>query len=118
MHIKVHSNYLMASYLVFFLGALSVIKFLLAFKVLNRIEDKLTAIINLIIFLGIGYIVMKGFNWVKYLLLILSIFGMIQFSEMIKYFIQKPNPKGACLITQRIMLVFATLILFKIPKNS
>lgn len=118
MHKKVHSNFLMASYVVFFAGILGVIKFLLAFKVLNRIEDIITAIINLIIFLGLCYIVMKGFNWVKYLLLILSIFGFVQILEMIKYLIQNPNLITACLILQRIMLIVATLILFKIPKNS
>ena len=112
---QIHTNYIKSSNLIFGTVGLGLINFFFSSDLLNTGQNIATAIFTLVIIAGIGYLVRQGKNWVKYLLLVFMIFGLIGIPFIIDNIVQRPVV-GIVNIAQTIMQLWATVLLFKIPK--
>lgn len=110
---KVHKNYLLASNLFFAytISGLLVIDFSL-----NTLDDRIyifACILFLFLLLGLGFLIRKGVRWIKFLLLIVIIWGGYHDYSSVLQTIQK-NPMWAFLyIPQQITLIVVVVLLFK-----
>ena len=65
--------------------------------------------------LGLGFLVRQGYDWVKYLLLVLTIIGLLGMLMIISSLVQ--NPIGGLIsIIQTVLQGWSMILLFKIPK--
>lgn len=112
---QIHTNYIKSSNLIFGTVGLGLINFFFSSDLLNTGQNIATAIFTLVIIAGIGYLVRQGKNWVKYLLLVFMIFVLIGIPFIIDNIVQRPVV-GIVNIAQTIMQLWATVLLFKIPK--
>ncbi len=112
---QIHPNYIKSSNLIFGTVGLGLINFFFSSDLLNTGQNIATAILTLVIIAGIGYLVRQGKDWVKYLLLVLMVFGLIGIPFIINNIVQKPMV-GIVNIAQTIMQLGATVLLFKVPK--
>ncbi|HYV94766.1 MAG TPA: hypothetical protein VE978_23530 [Chitinophagales bacterium] len=113
MDIKAHSNFIIASYFIFVVAGLGLVKYFY-FPGISA-KDIAVAIFNLAFFIGLGFLVRQGFKWTKYLLLVLTIFGLINIQHALGYVIQNPNVISLTVIMQRLILLLATILLFVVP---
>jgi len=112
---QIHPNYIKSSNLIFGTVGIGLINFFFSSDLLNTGQNIVTAILTLVIISGIGFLVRQGKNWVKYLLLVSMVFGLIGIPFIINNIIQRPVV-GIVNITQTIMQLCATVLLFKVPK--
>lgn len=112
---QIHPNYIKSSNLIFGTVGLGLINFFFSSDLLNTGQNIATAILTLVIIAGIGYLVRQGKGWVKYLLLVFMVFGLIGIPFIINNIVQKPMV-GIVNIAQTIMQLGATVLLFKVPK--
>lgn len=113
---QVHKNFIKSSNLIFGTVGLGIINFFFSDEILNNGKNLSIAIITLLIISGIGFLVRQGKSWVKYLLLILTIFGLIGVPFIIGNITERPII-GLINILQTIMQIWATILLFMIPKK-
>ena len=73
------------------------------------------ALISLAFVFGIGYLVSKGTEWIKYVLLVILILGLLGFPIVIANLKNEPVV-GIINIVQTILQIWALVLLFKIPK--
>ena len=110
----IHPNYIKSSNLIFGTVGLGLINFFFSSELLNTGQNIATAILTLIIIAGIGFLVRQGKAWVKYLLLVFTILGLIGIPFIINNIIQKPLV-GLINIAQTIMQIWAMVLLFMVP---
>lgn len=99
---------------------------LLSFIILNFIDPFITLVmlvmlVTLIILFGIGYLISKGYDWMKYFLLVIGIFGFFNIFGNLSFalYVYLKNPIIAIInIIQTILQIWVLVILFKIPKNT
>ncbi|MFW5879626.1 MAG: hypothetical protein ACOCUV_02250 [bacterium] len=113
---QIHPHYIKSSNLIFGTVGLGLINFFFADELLSAGQNTATAILTLIIIIGIATIVRQGKEWVKYLLLVFTLFGLISIPFIINIIVQVPVV-GIVNIAQTIMQLWATVLLFKIPKT-
>lgn len=75
------------------------------------------ALISVAFVFGIGYLVSKGTEWIKYILLIILILGLLGFPFIIASIKNEPVI-GIINIVQTILQIWALILLFKIPKTE
>ena len=112
---QIHPNYIKSSNLIFGTVGLGLINFFFARELLNTAQNIATAILTLVIIVGLGYLVRQGKDWVKYVLLVFMVFGLISIPFIINNIVQMPIV-GLINIAQTIMQLWATVLLFKVPK--
>jgi hypothetical protein len=112
-----HSNFIQSSNLIFATVGLGVINFFFSSDTLSSGTNIAVAIITLLIILGIGILVRQGFNWVKYLLLVLTILGLFGVPIILTDLTQNPIV-GIVSIVETVIEIWATVILFLIPKTE
>ncbi len=112
---QIHPNYIKSSNLIFGTVGLGLINFFFANELLKTGQNIATAILTLMIIAGFAYLVRQGKNWVKYLLLVIMVFGLIGLLFIINNILQRPIV-GVINIAQTIMQLWATVLLFKVPK--
>ncbi|MBF0694663.1 MAG: hypothetical protein IR153_06360 [Flavobacterium sp.] len=113
----IHLNHKKAANLIYLSAALGVINFILSPQLFKNSFGILVAIITLGIIIGMGYLVSNGNNWIKYLLLVFMIFGLIGIPFIIINIVNNPLV-GISNVTQTILQVIAIILLFKIPKSN
>jgi uncharacterized membrane protein len=114
---KIHPNYTKSSNLIFGTVGLGLINFFFSSDLLNTGQNIATAILTLVIIAGIGFLVRRGKAWVKYLLLVFTVLGLIGIPFIINNITQRPVV-GLINIVQTIMQIWAMVILFKVPKKT
>ena len=73
------------------------------------------ALFSLAFVFGIGYLVGKGTEWIKYVLLVILILGLLGFPFIIANLKNEPVV-GIINIVQTVLQIWALVLLFKIPK--
>jgi hypothetical protein len=109
-----HSNYIKSSNLIFITAGLGVINLFFSNDLLINGQNIATVIITPLFVAGIGFLVRQGKQWVKYLLLVLTVLGLLGMLLIINSLFER-TISGIINITQTIMQVWATILLFKIP---
>lgn len=112
-----HSNFIKASYLIFVMLLLGLIKYFYDPYIFANLKDILIAVFNIVFFLGLGLLLRQGFDWLKYVLLVLTVLGLINIQSRVGYVIHKPNLITIIVIIQRVILLIATILLFLVPKS-
>jgi hypothetical protein len=113
---QIHKNFIRSSNLIFITVGLGLINLLLPNTEIMA-GGKFIVIGTILFILGLGYLVRKGFSWVKYLLLVLTILGLISIPVTITNLGDRPIV-GLINVAQTILQVWAMIILFKIPKTT
>ena len=113
----IHSNFIKSSNLIFGTVGLGLINFFFSSDILNSGKNVAIATITLLFIIGIGFLVRRGKHWVKYLLLILTILGLIGIPFIINNILEKPIV-GIINIAQTIMQLWAMILLFQVPKAA
>lgn len=108
---EIHPEYKKAANLWYISVGLGLINFLF-----TDANDLFFGIITIILLFGLGYMISKGFEWIKYLLLGMFILG---FLISIFSFILYVNNSIVTIINiiQTILQIWVLVILFRIPKN-
>ena len=112
----IHANYIKSSNLIFGTVGLGIINFFFSTELLNTGQNIATAVVTLAIIAGIGFLVRQGKNWVKYFLLVLTLFGLIGMPFIINN-INERSVVGLVNIAQTILQIWAMVLLFKVPKK-
>jgi len=110
-----HPNFIKSSNLILGSAGLGLMNFFFSSEILNNGENIFIAVITILFIIGLGFLVRQGKSWVKYLLLVLTIFGLIGIPFIMNNIIEKPVV-GMINILQTIMQVWAMILLFRIPK--
>ncbi len=113
----IHSNFIKSSNLIFGTVGLGIINMFFSSDILNNGRNIAVAVITLMLMAGLGFLVRQGKDWVKYLLLVLTIGGVLGIPVFINNIIEKPVV-GIINILQTIMQVWAVVLLFKVPKTA
>lgn len=115
---KVHENFIKSSNLIFISAALGLINSFLTKGDIVSTRLISSAILTLLFVGGLGYIVRQGYAWIKYLLLVLMIFGLIGIVGLIIANLEKQPLITTVNIIQTILQTWATVLLFVIPKRT
>ena len=115
---KVHENFIKSSNLIYISAALGLINVFLTKGELGSTKLIASAILTLLFVGGLGYIVRQGYAWIKYLLLVLMIFGLIGIVGLIIMNFEKQPLTSIVNIIQTILQTWATVLLFIIPKKT
>ncbi|UIR57283.1 hypothetical protein LZQ00_05570 [Sphingobacterium sp. SRCM116780] len=113
--IIIHSNHIKSSNCMFISAALGVINILLTPAILTSASSISAALLTLAFLVGIGLLIRKGTDWIKYVLLILLVIGLLGIPYMIQNILQSPIV-GVINIIQTILQIIALILLFTIPK--
>ena len=71
----------------------------------------------LLLLVGLAFVIRKGIGWIKYLLLVMLLIGIIGIPTIIKNLKQNPTV-GIMNIIQTVFQVWALILLFKIPDET
>ncbi|MBA5791984.1 hypothetical protein H1R17_03645 [Flavobacterium sp. xlx-214] len=112
----IHPNHTKAAQLMYISAALGIINMILSPDILSNFFGIFIAFLVLAIIVAMGYLVSKGYDWMKYVLLIFMIFGLITLPIMIINITQNPIITVVNII-QTILQIYALMLLFKIPNN-
>lgn len=113
-----NKNFIASSNLVLISAGLGLINFFLMRSELVTTQDIAIAIITLIFISGLGYIIRKGYNWIKYLLLVLTALGVIESIGLIIVNLAKQPVITSINVIQTALQVWAVVLLFSIPKQT
>ena len=112
---EIHPNYIKASNLIFGSAAIGLINLFFLSEILNDAKSIIAAIFSFLFVIGIGYLMRIGKDWIKYPFLIFLILGLIIMLFILPQLLINPIT-FVINIAQTIMQIFATYLLFKIPK--
>jgi hypothetical protein len=109
-------NFKKASNLIFGTVGLGLINLFLLRDDLSYGKNLFVVVFIQIIIAGLGYLVRRGYRWIKYLLLVLTVLGLTDVPSIINNLTQKPIIE-IINIAQIIMQIWAVVLLFKVPKS-
>ena len=84
---QIHNNFIKSSNLIYASAILALLKF---YFVPETLSNGKSIIFALLFSFGIGYLARIGTNWLKYFLLVITIFGLILMVSIINTIAQKP----------------------------
>lgn len=113
----IHKNHIRSSNFLFASVGLGVINIFLSHEILNSGFAKFIVICTLAFLIGLGLLIRKGSDWLKYLFLALMIFGLFGLPFMIQNMINNPIV-GIINILQTILQLLSLVFLFMIPKKE
>lgn len=112
-----HPNHKKSADLIYLSGALGIGNLIWTYQILDSGMKIFIALISLAFVFGIGYLVSKGTEWIKYVLLVILILGLLGFPFIIANIQNKPI-FGIINIVQTVLQICALVLLFKIPKSD
>jgi len=115
--IIIHPNYKKSADLIYISATLGIGNLIWTYDILNSGIKIFIAVISLAFIFGIGYLVSKGTEWIKYVLLILLILGLIGLPLIIINLKNEPII-GVINIVQTVLQIWALVLLFVIPKDG
>ena len=114
---EIHPNYNKSSNLAFISAGLGILNLSLSPEIFSTGLAIFTAFFTLAFVFGLAVLIRLGLSWIKYLLLVLFLIGLIGIPFMIKNF--ETNPiVGTINIAQTILQICSIILLFKIPKTD
>lgn len=114
--IEVHANYKKAANLIYVSAALGLINVILSPEHVNAFGI-IVAIFSLGLLVGIGYVVSTGNEWIKYVLLVLMVVGLLAIPFMLINIVNNPVV-GITNIIQTILQIYSLVLLFKISRTN
>lgn len=112
MRISSNLNYIKSSNLFFISAGLGLISFLLSPDILMLKSATITSVIAIFIILVLGLLIRFGISWIKYLLIVIIIFGINAFPSFIKEEFNAHPLNALIIILQAIAQIYATVLLF------
>lgn len=113
--ITIHPNHKKAANLIYASAALSIVNIIISPYVNFSFLNIFFSLIIVGMIFGIGYIVSKGSNGVKYIIFAMMIIGLMYIPLMMSNIIQNPVV-GTINIMQTALQIWALILLFQIPK--
>jgi hypothetical protein len=113
----VHPNYKKSAELIYIAGALGIGNLIWKYDTLDSGIKIFAALVSLAFAFGIGYLVSKGYEWIKFVLLILLSLGLLSIIFVIANIANDPIV-GIINIVQMILQIWALVLLFKVPKTE
>lgn len=113
--IYIHPNYKKSADLIYLSGALGIGNLIWKFETLDSGLKIFIAVIVVSFIFGIGYLVSKGNEWIKYVLLVLQILGLLGLPFVIGD-LKNDLIVGINNMVQTILQIWSLVLLFKIPK--
>lgn len=104
-------NYIKASNLLFIGAVLGFINFLLSQEILSSKSTVIISLTTISLILLFATLVRFEIIWVRYILLVLIIFGINSFPPIIKYELTNHPVNGIIIILQSILQIYATILL-------
>ena len=105
-----------ASKLIYASAAIGMLNALLSFDVFTK-QDWIAGFLSMFMIIAIGVLTAKGYSWVKYLLIVLVVVGLSEFSYVIQDLKEYPI-NGVLSILMAVLQVIATMTLFIKRKPS
>src|SRR5439155_22845589 len=112
----IHPNFKKASNLIIGTVGLGLINLFLSRDTLSYGKNLFIVVFIKIIIAGLGYLVRRGYRWIKYLFLVLTVLGLTEILSIINNLTQKPIVE-VINIAQTIMQIWTVVLLFKVPKS-
>jgi hypothetical protein len=112
-----HQNYIKASNLIYLCALLGIINVFLLRETYTSTLKIATLIFTFAFIVGLGVLIRQGFEWIKYLLLFIMIFGLIGIPTWIKNLSEMPI-LGIINILQIVLQFWALILVFKVPKKE
>ena len=113
----IHPDHKKSADLIYLSGALGIGNLIWSYDTLDSGIKIFIALISVAFIFGIGYLVSKGTEWIKYFLLVILILGLLSFPLIIADLKSEPVI-GTINIFQTILQIWALVLLFKIPKTA
>lgn len=112
---QIHPNFKKASNIIFGTVGLGLVN--LFYDTLSYGKNLFVVVFIQLIIAALGYLVRRGYRWIKYLFLVLTILALTEIiPSIINNLTQKPFVE-VINIAQIIMQMWAVVLLFKIPKS-
>jgi hypothetical protein len=108
----IHPNHKKAGNLIYLSGGVGFVNAILSPVPFNT-SGIFIAVFALGLLFGMGYLVSKGHDWLKYVLLVLMIFGLMGFPILLSNLLYNPVV-GIINIIQTILQLYALVLLFRI----
>lgn len=116
-NVIVHPNYKRSAELIYLSAALGIGNVIWQYETLDSGMKIFIVIVSLGFVFGIGYLISKGNEWIKYVLLVLFALGLISIIFVIANLANDPV-SGIINITQTILQIWALVLLFKVPNKT
>lgn len=113
----IHPNHKRAANLIYLSAGLGVINVFLSPAIFNNSFGIIVAILTLGMLIGLGYLVSRGDDWIKYVLLVFMILGLIGIPGIIMNILLNPIV-GIINIVQTALQIYVIVLLFRIPKTN
>jgi len=113
----IHPNHKKAANVIYLSAVLGIINAILSPETFYNSFGIIVVIFTLGIIIGIGYLVSKGNDWIKYVLLVLMIVGLIGIPFIIMNIVNNPIV-GVINIIQTSLQLYAIILLFKVSKTN
>jgi len=110
-----HPNYKKSAELIYLAAVLGIGNMIWQYETLDSGRKFFTALLTLAFLFGLGYVVSRGIEWFKFILLVLLAFGLLGFPLMVSEFVNDPVV-GVIYIAQTVLQVWSLILLFKIPE--
>ncbi len=111
-----HLNFIKSSNLIFATASLGIVNFILLPNLAKIPLNLFIAIFTCLFIVGLGFLVRSGKDWVKYLLLAITVIGLLIGFPGMFMIIRISIIVLIINIAQTIMQIWAVILLFKIPK--
>jgi len=116
MNHNLHPNFIKASNLMFVSAIFGIVNLFLIPNTFASAKNTTIAVTTLLILAIISYIVRLGKNWMKYLLLVLMILGLLGMPFIT--ILRSNLLLGLINIIQTVLQFWALILLFKVPKQD
>lgn len=113
----IHPNHTKASNLIYLSCALGIGNVIWTYESLNSVMAVFITVISIAFVFGLGYLAGIGTEWIKYVLLILLVLGVVALPAMIMA-LQTDPVVGILNIIQTALQIWAVVLLFKVPKTA
>lgn len=114
---QIHPNYQKAADLIYLSGALGIGNVIWMYDALDNGLKIFTALISVGFVFGIGYLISKGTEWIKFLLAVILFLGIVGIPFVIQD-LENNTVVGIINILQTVLQIWALILLFKIPKKE
>jgi hypothetical protein len=110
-------NYIKSSNLVFLSAVVGAINLLLLPGILSSNTAMIVGFLTLCFLIFLGIMIRLGISWIKYLLLIMIVLGLISLPVIIRNFLDRPL-NGTLNIVQSLIQIYAVIVLFQKASNN
>lgn len=116
--VHLHPNHTKAANIMYLTGVLGIASMIWTYDSLQPVILSLGIAVAIFAFIfGMGYLAGKGKEWVKYVLLITFLLGLMGFRSIYTNLLSDPV-LGVVNVLQTILQIWALILLFRVPKQE